>query len=110
MERREFLKLALGFTAVAGSIAAAAATAQAAPVLPRAEGAIGQGETAAIADAATKSTQSGGAASTDTEFGARHRRRWRRRWRRRYWSRRYWRPRHWRHRYWRRRRRRVIIL
>ncbi|MEZ5765377.1 MAG: twin-arginine translocation signal domain-containing protein [Xanthobacteraceae bacterium] len=35
MERREFLKLALGFTAAAGALAAGAATtAQAAPMLP----------------------------------------------------------------------------
>lgn len=35
MERREFLKLALGFTATAGALAAGAATtAQAAPMLP----------------------------------------------------------------------------
>ncbi len=34
MERREFLKIALGFTAAAGAIAATAMTAQAAPMLP----------------------------------------------------------------------------
>ena len=34
MERREFLKLTLGFTAAAGAIAAGAAAAQAAPMLP----------------------------------------------------------------------------
>jgi hypothetical protein len=34
MERREFLKVALGFTAAAGAMAAAATAAQAAPMLP----------------------------------------------------------------------------
>ncbi len=36
MERREFLRLTLGFTAAAGAMVAAAATAQAAPMLPQA--------------------------------------------------------------------------
>lgn len=34
MERRDFLKFALGFTAAAGTIVAAASAAQAAPLLP----------------------------------------------------------------------------
>jgi hypothetical protein len=35
MERREFLKVAMGFTAAAGAMAATAVAAQAAPMLPQ---------------------------------------------------------------------------
>jgi hypothetical protein len=99
MERREFLKVALGFTAAAGAIAATAMSAQAAPVLPDAD-------TAKPPEGAAKtveSTEQGKAEPAakeehkvgDTDMSSQY---WRRR-RRRYWRR--------SRRYWRRRRRRV---
>jgi len=100
MERREFLKLTLGFAAAAGAVAATAAAAQAAPLLPQ-EGAASEGkpaEPAAQPDASESAgtTQNGpkAATSSDTDMSAQY---WRRR-RRRYWRRarrRYWRRRRW---------------
>jgi hypothetical protein len=107
MERREFLKVALGFAAAAGAIATNA-VAHAVPLLPNADGTTPpkSGEADAQSDKlATEATQRDGDTSdADSDIGAR--RRWRRRWRRRYWRRRYWRPRYWRRRRWWRRRRR----
>jgi hypothetical protein len=102
MERREFLKLTLGFAAAAGAVAATAA--QAAPPLPQ-EGAASEGKPAqpAAQPDASKSTgtvQNGpkaatsAATSSDTDMSSQY---WRRR-RRRYWRRarrRYWRRRRW---------------
>jgi hypothetical protein len=94
MERREFLKLTLGFTAAAGAMVAAAATAQAAPVLPQTSDVppvgVKPNETAPAAKEAEPVTASRG--DTDSEMSSRRR-----------WRRRFWRPR--RRRFWRRRRR-----
>jgi len=99
MERREFLKLTLGFTAAAGAIVATAAAAQAAPMLPPVS------DTPRTTDPAAARTETdqlehetaareGGFAAPDTDFSAQ--RYWRRR--RRVFFRR-------RRRFWRRRRR-----
>jgi hypothetical protein len=114
MERREFLKIALGFVAAAGAITGTAA--QAAP-LPQAGDAPKPTDPAAAAKAETDKLEQEVAArdddlaaeSGDTDISARRwwrvrRRYWRRRrrWRRRVWyRRRYWRR---RRRWWRRRR------
>lgn len=99
MERREFLKLTLGFTAAAGSIAAMAATAQAAPMLPTTGdmGSPAKAEAntaeAKSADSATQEKAAPAAhndlnAVEDTDMSAhRRRRRW---WRRRVWRRPRW--------------------
>jgi hypothetical protein len=102
MERREFLKLTLGFTAAAGGIAATAA--QAATMLPQ------TGDTAPPAGAATAQGSTEPAArsdhnaaeASDADFSA-QRRYWRRRWWRPRYYRRRWRPRYYRR--WRPRRR-----
>ena len=101
MERREFLKLTLGFTAAAGAIAAAATTAQAAPMLPQTgdmtpPAAPKPAETAMRSEEAKPEMASHEETNTDTDMSSR---RW---WRRR---RRYWRRRWHRRRWWRRRRR-----
>lgn len=106
MERRHFLKLALGFAA--GGIALAA-SAQAAPLMPAPLDA----RLPAHPDAEPAVT-SGEEAERLTPEEVRWHRGWRRRhwrrrhwgWRRRRWRRRHWgwhRRRHWRRRYWRRR-------
>jgi hypothetical protein len=96
MERREFLKLTLGFTAAAGAIAVAATTAQAAPLLP--DGDMRSHATSKPVEAAQKpdAPQPETAARDEADTDMSSRRYWRRRWRRHY-----WRP---RHRFWRRRR------
>ena len=103
MERREFLKLTLGFTAAAGAIVATAAAAQAAPMLPpTAPVTPTKGETpppdkARVEPAPQDELQAG--ESSDTDMSSR----WRRR--RRFWIRRrrvYFVRR--RRRFWRRRR------
>jgi hypothetical protein len=99
MERREFLRLTLGFTAAAGTIAATAVAAQAAPMLPQAGDTPPAGkpnETAAQPEAAKNKSDGAQtpAASSDTDMSSQY---WRRR-RRRYWRRarrRYWRRRRW---------------
>jgi hypothetical protein len=101
MERREFLKVALGFTAAAGAIAATAMSAQAAPMLPDASAAKppeGAARTAAQGKAEPAANGEHNAVKVgDTDISSHRRRRyWRRR--RRVW---YRRPRRW----WRRRRR-----
>jgi hypothetical protein len=103
MERREFLKLTLGFTAAAGAIAATAATVHAAPMLPAGDTALPPGppktsETTMRPEEAKTASQDeiNAIDATDTDMSAR--RRW---WRRR--RRVYWRPR--RRRLFRRRRR-----
>ena len=101
MERREFLKLTLGFTAAAGSIAAIATSAvQAAPMLPLTgmpPPEVKPAETAMQGKAEPAvQTDPNAAATDDTDMWARHRRRfWRRR--RRWWP-------HRRRRFFRRRR------
>ena len=110
MERRDFLKVALG---VAAGAAAFAAGAQAAPLMPQPLS--GNGPSPAHQDAHPAVTDQDEVAQLKPEEVRWHRhwgwrRRhwgWRRRhwgWRRRYWRRRYWRRRYWRHRYWHRRR------
>lgn len=101
MERREFLKLALGFTAAAGVIAVTAATAQAAPMLPQATNMVppaGPKDAPAAEPAIATQDDIDSMQPEQVQWG------WRRR---RYWRRRYWRPgvrrRYWRRRYWRRR-------
>jgi hypothetical protein len=95
MERREFLKLTLGFTAAAGAIAVTAATAQAAPMLPSARNMVPPGSKDAPAAEPAIATQDDVDSMRPEQV----------RWRRRHWRRRYWRPRVWRRRYWRRPRR-----
>lgn len=105
MERREFLKLALGFTAAAGAIVTTA-SAQAAPMLPPARdlASVPKGQSAVEPAIATQDDVDA-MQPEQVRWGWR-RRRWRRyHWRPRYWRRRYWRPRVWRRRYWRPRRR-----
>jgi hypothetical protein len=86
MERREFLKLTLGFTAAAGAIAATAMTAQAAPMLPQTGDALPPAapkpaEAAARPDEAKRSNEAKSAPhdEKDTDMSARRRRFWRRR-------------------------------
>lgn len=104
MERREFLKIALGFAAAVGSIATITA-AQAASAHPNIDGDAvpkpGEMEPRS-SEVAADATQSDKIEAADTDFSA-HRRR--RRWTRRRWRRRYWRPRYYARRRWRRRRR-----
>jgi hypothetical protein len=115
MERREFLKIAAG---VVAGVAAVAATAQAAPLMPQP-----LNEDAKLPKnpdaqpAVTSGDEVDRLQPEEVRWGRRHwgwrRRHWgwrRRRWgwrRRRYWGwrRRHWgwRRRHWRRRYWRRR-------
>jgi len=102
MERREFLKVALGFAATAGAIVAAATAAQGAPMLPQAGDAPPGGKPAetAVQPEAAKNKSDGGdtsVASSDTDMSSQY---WRRR-RRRYWRR----ARRVRRRFWRRSRR-----
>ena len=108
MERRDFLKLALGF--VAGG-AALAASAQAAPLMPAplADG----GKPPAGPDArpaVTSGDEVDRLTPEEVRWGRGRHRGWGRRrwgWRRRRYRRRYWgwrRRRRWRRRYWRRRR------
>jgi hypothetical protein len=101
MERREFLKLALGFTAAAGAIAATAATAQAAPMLPPSRDFTSGPKDQLTAEPAIATQDAFDAMQPEqVQWGWRRRRRWRRYyWRPRYWRRRY------RRRYWRPRRR-----
>ncbi len=106
MERRDFLKLALGF--VAGG-AALAASAQAAPLMPAPL--VDDGKLPANPDAqpaVTSGDEVDRLTPEEVRWGRRHwgwrRRSWRRRryrsygWRRRHWRRR--RRRYWRRRYW----------
>lgn len=100
MERREFLKLTLGFTAAAGAIAVTAATAQAAPMLPPAN---------TMVPPAGQKDALEPAIATQDDIESMHPEQVRWGWRRRRWRRYYWRPRYWRRRYrrryWRPRRR-----
>ena len=109
MERRHFLKLAVGFAAGA---AALAASARAAPLVPQPLAEDGR-LTPSNEDARPAVTTGDEVEHLKPEevrwrrrrWGWRRRRRWgwRRRhwgWRRRHWG---WRRRHWRRRYWRRR-------
>ncbi len=100
MERREFLKLAVGFAAAAGAVAATAATAQAAPMMPPAKD---------LAGAAKDQPAVEPAIATQDDVDAMQPEQVRWGWRRRRWRRYYWRPRYWRRRYrrryWRPRRR-----
>ena len=106
MERRHFLKLALGFAA--GGVALAA-SAQAAPLMPAPL--LDDAKLPANPDAQPAVTSGDEVDRLKPEEVRWHRhwgwrRRhwgWRRRhwgWRRRYWHRHYWRRRYWRHRYW----------
>lgn len=100
MERRDFLKLALG--AIAGG-AALAASAQAAPLMPAPLA--GDGKLPANTDAQPAVTSENEAERLTPEQIRWGRRRWgwrRRRWRRRHYGW-YRRRRRWRRRYWRRR-------
>lgn len=98
MERREFLKLTLGFAAAAGAITATVVAARAAPLLPQEGAAAPEGKPAQPdANKSSDAAKDGRAAptSTDTDMSSQY---WRRR-RRRYWRRgrrRYWRRRGWR--------------
>jgi hypothetical protein len=103
MERRHFLKLALG--AAAGT-AALAAGAQAAPLAPHpfAEDKLPANE--AARPAVTTAGEVESLKPEEVRWG--HHRHWHRRhwgWRRRHWGwhRRRWHHRHWHHRHWRRR-------
>jgi len=98
MERREFLKLTLGFTAAAGAVAATAASAQAAPLMPSTGHLAAQPPAIGPEPALTNQDEVDAVRPEQVQWG-RRRRRYRRY--RRY----YWRPRYWRRRYWRRRRR-----
>jgi hypothetical protein len=97
MERRDFLKVALGV--VAGS-AAFAATAQAAPLLPHP---LNEGGRLPAHPAVTTGEEVDRLKPEQVRWGhgrhlGWHHRHWR--WRRRHWG---WRRHHWRHRHWRRR-------
>jgi hypothetical protein len=97
MERREFLKLTLGFTAAAGAIAATAA--QAAPLLPQTDGTAPPSTLRPeekTAQPAGEQRQDTPADTDDHEISSRHRHHhhhhhhhrhwhWRRRWWRRHW-------------------------
>jgi hypothetical protein len=105
MERRHFLKLALG--AAAGT-AALAAGAQAAPLAPHpfAEDKLPANE--AARPAVTTAGEVESLKPEEVRWGHHRHRHWHRRhwgWRRRHWGwhRRRWHHRHWHHRHWRRR-------
>jgi len=105
MERREFLKIAVG---AAAGLAAFATGAQAAPLMPppSEDGKLPQNP---AQPAVTSKEEADGLQPEEVRWGRGRgwgRRRWG--WRRRYWRRRRWygwrRRRRWRRRYWRRRR------
>lgn len=106
MERRDFLKLALGFAAGG---AALAASAQAAPLMPAP---LADDVKLPVNPDAQPAVTSGEEADRLTPEQVRWGRGRHRGWRRRHWGRRRWRRRHygwhrrrrWRRRYWRRRR------
>ena len=95
MERRDFLKLAFGFAA------GAAASAQAAPLMPQPlaeDGRLPPGHEAAQ-PAVTTENEVGRLKPEEVRWGRRWHRRWR--WRRHWgWRRRWHRRRFWRRRYW----------
>jgi len=94
MERRHFLKLALG--AAAGT-AALAASAQAAPIAPHPFE-----DRLPASEAARPAVTTAGEVEKLKPEEVRWHRRWHRHWRRRHWGwhRRRWHRRHWRRRYW----------
>jgi hypothetical protein len=101
MERRDFLKVALG---VAAGAAAFATSVQAAPLMP--QPLADDGPLPANPDAQPAVTDQNEFDNLQPEeVRWYHHYGWHRHygWRRRYWRRRYWRRRYWRHRYWRRR-------
>ena len=95
MERRHFLKLALG--AAAGT-AALAASAQAAPIAPHPF----TEDRLPASEAARPAVTTAGEVEKLKPEEVRWHRRWHRHWRRRHWGwhRRRWHRRHWRRRYW----------
>jgi hypothetical protein len=116
MERREFLKIAAG---VAAGVAALAATAQAAPLMPHPLNEDAKLPENPAQPAVTSKDEADRLQPEEVRWGRGRHRGWGRRhwgWRRRHWGwrrRRYWgyrrrhwgwRRRHWRRRYWRRRR------
>ena len=99
MERRDFLKLAVGFATAAGAVTLAA-SAQAAPLMPQP---LDQGGRLPGNENAQPAVTTRGEVDhlkpEEVRWGHHwHRRHWG--WRRRHWG---WRRRHWHHRHWRRR-------
>lgn len=108
MERREFLKIAAG---VAAGLAAFAAGAQAAPLMPQPLNEDAKLPQDPAQPAVTSKEEADRLQPEEVRWGRGRGRGWgwrRRGWRRRYWRRRRWygwrRRRRWRRRYWRRRR------
>jgi hypothetical protein len=107
MERRDFLKIALGVTVGA---AAFAGSVRAAPLMPHSlneDGRLPGGQDAhpAVTSGDEVDRLKPEEVRWHRHWGwRRHHWGWRHRyWRHRYWRHRYWRHRYWRHRYWRRR-------
>jgi hypothetical protein len=110
MERREFLKIAVG---MAAGVTAFAATAQAAPLMPQPLSEDAKLPQNPAQPAVTSNDEADRLQPQEARWGHGHGHHrgwgrgrhwgWRRRhwgWRRRHWG---WRRRHWRHRHWRRR-------